>query len=187
MLQRLSKATLDVPGWEEVPARLAGEFGQCKEGLYVFLFDNPSLLSVFDANPKPKIVVHAQGMSLKPGKFEQTLVERLGNYNWHLRETLNQGAFRHVFYDCFVSGYVLDLSSASTCFCAARVFERYWIEGVNLFLRRNNLLLEKQVARAEWRYLQRASWTSPLEESLRAHLGELALRIKTMIAHGEIR
>lgn len=115
------------PAWEEVPGNLAGPHGEIRQGLYVFLFRNDAEDDVLDNNSKKKVVVNRRGLSMKPGKFERTLLARLANYNAHLHRVEPAQPFRPAFWDCFISGHVLDLSDAEP-FPAARIFEPYWVE-----------------------------------------------------------
>jgi hypothetical protein len=172
-----------VPEWKQVPMHVAGIHGSMAQGLYVFVFRNKSPNDVIDNNKKAKIVIRRQGVSLKPGKFEQTLLWRLHSFNTHLREPRSPQEIELVFFDCLVGGYVLDLSSVATEYCAARVFERYWLEGINHFLDREKVLAPEQLSRAEWRYLDPARWTSDVEDKLRAYVHTLGEQIVHMASH----
>jgi hypothetical protein len=155
------------------------------QGLYVFLFENRQDRDVFDANKTPKIVVHGHGISLKSGKFEQTLTTRLANYEAHLHVMAPHGQRQYVFQATFVRGYVLDLSSRDTLnsYPLARIFERFWVEEVNRFLVASSLLSrppQKQIARSEWRYLRTGALTTETTERLKNHLESVAKTIDRM-------
>jgi hypothetical protein len=47
---------------------------------------------------------------MKPGNFEQGFAARLHNYNAHLHRTPAGRAPEWVLTECFINGYVLDLS-----------------------------------------------------------------------------
>ncbi len=167
---------------------ICGEHAGVREGLYVFLFANRADVPVFDDNPTRKIVVHRDGLSIKPGKFEQGFAVRVADYIKHLhRERLNNVPVP-VFGESFVFGYWLDLSSlAQSVPAPARVFERYWTEAVGTFLIAHGLLAGpeiKQKARAEWRYLRPENWTPRVAGALRRFLGEVAERIFDMARVG---
>lgn len=173
-----------IPAWQEVPASLAGAHGKISQGLYVFLFRNGTDDQVLDNNKKKKVVVQPRGVSLKPGKFEQTFLTRLANYNSHLHRTRTEQPFEPAFWDCFAVGHVLDLSRADGL-PAARIFERYWIEATNHFLASNGLLEEKQIGRSEWRYLRPGVWAGDVPARFLTYLQEAAERVGSMLLAGK--
>lgn len=174
----------EAPAWEVVPGSLAGSLAATSQGLYVFLFRNPTDQKVLDNNKRKKVVVQPSGVSMKPGKFEKTLLARLANYNVHLHRVLPEQPFQAAFWECFVEGHVLDLSAANA-FPAARLFEPYWVEATRHFLRSNDLLEGKQLGRSEWRYLRAGSWTAETRAKFSRYLAETANRIHSMLKLSE--
>lgn len=171
------------PTWEEVPGSIAGSFGEVSQGLYVFTFRNPTGHEVLDNNKRKKVVVRRQGVSLKAGNFEQTLLARLSNFNAHLHRVLPEQAFQPASWDCFERGYVLDLSLGGG-FPAARIFERYRVEAAFHFLRSGGHLEDEQIKRSEWRYVRQSGWSSESHDDLLRYLPEVGGRIQSMLKLG---
>jgi|GEM_PF-2759614 len=192
MLHKLQSYATDSPKpWKEVPKAICGDFGKIKEGLYAFIFFNDHDLAIFDKNSKPKVVVHGAGASMKPGKFEGGFGVRMLDYSKHLhRRATAEAGSEQVLQQCFGGGFLLDLSDqAFKVPNPARVFERYWTEAVNIFLKTNQLLADapiKQLARAEWRYLKQGTWTSDVAVAFQTYLQEIAQRIFAMIEVGRL-
>jgi hypothetical protein len=191
MIQKVV-GTFDSPdlSWESFAAKLTTSLPQMNQGLYCFFLTNPLNEYILDNNPKPKTVLHRKGASLKPGKFEQGLLTRLKNYHDHLHWMPTPGAQEWMFTRCFKMGFVLDLSKHDMGLpSTARVFEKYWTECVNRFLRERGLLAPdpiRQLARAEWRYLAPSAWNPGVETDLRDFLSHLAVRIEKMIDIGRV-
>jgi hypothetical protein len=149
------------------------------QGLYVFAFENSSEFDILDRNKKPKIIIRQRGSSLKPGKFEQGFATRIANYCAHLHH-VTEGVPRFVFSKTFAGGFLLDLSRCADRGATARVFELYWIEGVNAFIHEERLLHTSSKARGEWRHLAVPVLDEACRSRLKARLEDLAERIEEM-------
>jgi hypothetical protein len=168
---------------------LCAGFDHVRQGLYVFVFANPGT-DVFD-NPKKaerrKIVVHGRGVSIKPGKFEKGLAERLASYTEHLHRRTDRGEAELVLAECFRHAYLLDLTDAiSAVGNPAPIFERYWVEAVERYLDASGLLSRsaRQKKRSEWRYVQTDRWTPTQQAAFREHLDGVARSIFEMARVG---
>jgi hypothetical protein len=188
MVREISRSGLSSSvTWGDVPSKICGDFASVGQGLYAFVFVNDEDGHVYDNNKKPKVVVHGRGASLKPGKFEQGFRVRLHNYNAHLHWQDRNGDRRWALQECFAGGYILDLSAtAEHVPTAARIFERYWNEAVNAFLKSREVLADSvdQLGRAEWRYVERRRWTDATQLEFRTYLDDVAARIMRMAAVG---
>lgn len=86
-----------------------------------------------------------------------------------------------VFAKCLVRAWVLDLSGLAIGLpSAARVFERFWTESIDVFLKRRSWLDEDQNYRAEWRHLANVHRSISEEQALVQHLAGLAAKIEAM-------
>lgn len=171
-------------------AAICGGFAGAAEGLYVFVFRNDESRPVYDNNPKRKVVIHEEGLSIKPGKFEKGFSVRLENYYDHLHRVRRRNSPVPVLAESLLSGFCLDLSGvAGTIPRPARVFERYWTEAVNAFLEANGLLAEapiKQLKRSEWRYLRRSEWTMPTQRRFAVYLHQVCAKLSEMARVGAV-
>lgn len=170
---------------EILPSTLCAGFDHVRQGLYVFVFSNTGA-NVFD-NPKNaerrKIVIQGQGVSIKPGKFETGLADRLTSYVEHLHRTTEDGDHELVFSHCLKHAYLLDLTKAiATVVNPAPIFEPYWIAAVNRYLQRENLLARtlRQKKRSEWRYVDTERWTPTRRIALKQYLECVAQRVFEM-------
>lgn len=107
------------------------------------------------------------------------------SYNDHMHRRPPGRGSEWVLRECLKSGYLLDLSWATSGLDApARIFERYWTEAVNAYLKTHQLLAKppiRQLRRAEWRYLEPGQWTETIKNGFRDYLGQVAERILGMI------
>jgi hypothetical protein len=185
------EALLPEPHLNGVPAALCGDFAEVSQGLYLFLFSNEADEHVYD-NPKNegrrKIVVHKCGLSVKAGKFEAGFVNRVREYNEHLHR-VRSGGREWVLGQTFRGGYLLDLTAIVEVMGSgsAGVFEAYWIEAVDAFLKVHGLLADPPIVqrrRSEWRYLECSRWTTEANEELRQYLFQIAQRLFHMAQVG---
>ena len=166
-----------------VDAQFPEPMRRIDDGLYLFLYRNPSYRTVRDNNTTPKPVIRAGGASVKPGKFENGLIARARNHRDHLRRDEVDGDVTLVFSDSLALALVLDLTPLSIGLDSpARVFERFWTESIDLFLRKRGLLASDQNMRAEWRFLDKGSVTPSLHEDLRQLTERLSVKIENMAA-----
>lgn len=180
-LQDLKELRRPGLGVEEVVSRLPEDLGAVSQGLYVFVFENETQFDILDRNKKPKVIIRQRGSSLKPGKFEQGFATRIANYCAHLHHAAD-GIPRFVFSQVFAGGFLFDLSAHNDRGATARVFEPYWLEGVNDFIREENLLPPKSKIRGEWRQLTVPVFDEARRSRLKARLEDLAERIEDMQA-----
>ena len=159
-----------------------------QHGLYVFLFDNPSEIPIRDNNARrEKIVVPANGGSVKPGKFEGSFKARIGiyaNHLHHLHAVQNQKVFN--LHDCLLGGVVLDLSHIRIAGqLAARVFEEYWIAQVKQFVDKEMKGLPiRSRGRLEWIPTMTHDNPQSVRERLVASMSDAAARIQHMRTNG---
>lgn len=174
---------------DNVPRALCAEFATAQQGLYAFAFRNDDPDHVYDKNGDGVIIIRARGASMKPGKFEQSFHTRIANCDHHLHRKRTDGTLEQSMWECFIGGFVLDLSDLSAVAPAARIFEAYWVHAVNSFLQENLLLLPKTVARqhrGEWRYLKPGAWTDVIYGRLGTYLTKVAARIDAMAAAADL-
>jgi hypothetical protein len=157
-----------------------------KQGLYVFLFDNPTDYLVWDNNKgREKHVVRNRGGSIKPGKFEDSFKARFKGYAKHLHrvdpvdncKVFNLGS-------CFRGGVLLDLSGRDVAGrAAARVFEMYWIARVRQFIETEAIEVHRpeRHGNTEWVLTDSYENREGLRGRLLSHMNESAHRIDRMM------
>lgn len=171
-----------------VPAAICGGFAGVREGLYVFVFFNGMDQDVRDY-PKnasrQKIVVHRRGMSIKPGTFAEGFITRVRDYDQHLhRAPTGGGEPEWALAESFREGFLLDLTStARSIGVSAGVFEAYWIEAVNAYLKAASLLADPpivQLERSEWRHLKLEGWTTEIRDEFYDYMKGVTQRVLAM-------
>jgi len=175
LLRELPLTQIKQSGAEKLSVQLKREWPEVTAGLYVFFFINTPALNgdgdIRDNNKKrEKPVVLAGGASVKPGKFEQSLWQRIHNYEKHLHVLEHDQSQRWRFRESIEFGWVFDLSGkAVEGKPAALVFEKFWVAAANKFMKDKKLLVDFQRFRAEWRHVSLALTT---DEALRNEFRE---------------
>ena len=143
---------------------------QIKDGLYVMVFINPYTDNrVRDNNTKPKTIIRPDGTSLKSGKFEGGLIQRIKNYFDHMRVDHKNNNITHVFNESLKYVKVCDLSEFKIIqdTSNARLLESIWNKSIEHYLFKKNLLLPDQNSRTEW-YFTKEINISQLQQFIQA-------------------
>jgi len=151
-----------VVDWHLRRKAFAGQFSQqiqrIRVGLYSAVHVNDSEHPIYDRNRQGRIVVPAWSRSHKSGKFENGLSERFLVNHRHCHRRPPGGAeesdiYREVLHFLLV----LDLTDVKLGGPnPAAVFEGYWNQSIDMFLRRTALISSVSPRRGETRFLTRA-------------------------------
>lgn len=132
-----------------------------KQGLYLLSFKNDSNHSIHDRNFKKgspnkdgKVIVPRRSTTVKFGKFQNSLKNRLIDYHKHMHFPSNQILGSGIFSRFVERVYVLSIptvDAASDKIIGSHIFENLWNSAIDLYLT-NGLLLEGvQNYRSEYR------------------------------------
>ncbi len=137
-----------------------------KNGLYVMVFKNQRDVAIHDRNAKKvngikvnlsgKVVVPPESYSIKFGKFEGHFHTRMRGYAEHMHYAdLTDKAYPPIFCEVLHSALMLPLINCSPEYInPAAMFENFWNSSISHYLKEEQLLLEKQNIKSEYRLVK---------------------------------
>jgi len=126
-----------------------------KDGLYLMIISNPHKQDVYDNNSKPKVVIKAESISVKAGKFTNGIINRRkDDFGTHLHYT-NAGT-KHILGSSTVNLlYVINLSSAHFITSkTADCFETMLTQSIQKELDAKSWDAHTTSKRTEWRHIK---------------------------------
>ena len=138
-----------------------------KDGLYLMIISNPHKQDVYDDNSKPKVVIKADSISVKAGKFTNGIINRRkDDFGTHLHYT-NAGT-KHMLGSSTINLlYVIDLSSAHFITSkTADCFEKILIQSIQKELDIRKWDAHTTSKSTEWRHITARVPVSSLKKVL---------------------
>jgi hypothetical protein len=137
-----------------------------KNGLYVMVFQNHRDVAIHDRNAKKvngikvdhsgKVVVPPKSYSIKFGKFEGHFHTRMRGYADHMHYAdLTDKSQSQIFCEVLHSALMLPLIDCSPAHInPAAMFENLWNSSISHYLKGEQLLLDKQNMKSEYRLIK---------------------------------
>ena len=152
-------SSISNPDWKLPISSLNTKFSpgivSIKDGLYLMIISNPHKQDVYDNNSKPKVVIKAESISVKAGKFTNGIINRRkDDFGTHLHYT-NAGT-KHMLGSSTVNLlYVINLSS--THFITSKTadcFEKMLTQSIQKELDAKSWDAHTTSKRTEWRHIK---------------------------------
>ncbi len=136
---------------------------ETRVGLYVLVHSNESQYAIYDRNGDGRIVVGANSVGVKYGKFEQGFLARRFTDHKHFHRKLEDGSEEvDIFASVLRYALVLDLSDINLAPAnPAAVFESYWNAMLESALKAKGWVASNQSAQSESRHIvSGVAWTA---------------------------
>ena len=140
----------------------SSDLNEIKNGLYLMLIENSINADIKDKNANKKsnttgkVVAPENSKTIKFGKFENGLINRMSGYSKHFHYSDNQPSEENVFQRVLTACHCLDLTSFtinSPHFNPAAIYEPFWNRSLDFYFKENKFLHQNQNNRSEYRVL----------------------------------
>tara|TARA_B110000285_G_C14928077_1_gene516003 strand:+ start:293 stop:874 length:582 start_codon:yes stop_codon:yes gene_type:complete len=151
---RISNSDWKLP-MRKLNTKFTSSVASIKDGLYLMIISNPHKQDVYDDNSKPKVVIKANSISVKAGKFTNGIINRRkDDFGTHLHYT-NAGT-KHMLGSSTINLlYVIDLSSAHFITSkTADCFEKILIQSMQKELDIRKWDAHTTSKSTEWRHIK---------------------------------
>tara|TARA_B100001287_G_C22669728_1_gene524678 strand:- start:1598 stop:2179 length:582 start_codon:yes stop_codon:yes gene_type:complete len=150
---------ISITDWELPISSLNNKFSSViesiKDGLYLMIISNPHKKDIYDNNKNKKVVIKAEGTSVKVGKFNNGIIKRRrDDFRNHLHYTDAEN--KHMLGSNTIDLlYIIDLSNSNFITCkTADCFEKILIQSIQKLLDTNSWDANTSKRTTEWRHIK---------------------------------
>jgi len=167
---------------KDVAQRFRPALREMRRGLYVQYLENHGTAPVYDKNREwskggaGRLVIHADGASLKPGKFKIGLITRRYQDAEHLHRARGE-VYGATYADCLRLVLVLDMSGHGGGDDVVREGERILKRKVDAFIDDRMALHPEATRQGDWRCLRDRLPVEEVATHMRAALRETATEL----------